>query len=207
MISKLTCEHDTVYSCFYGLASAFDTITYPILLDHLYSAGISWKLGTLSRAGIQTLSLMFRWVVQLLHPSEFTVVCVKAQFSPPILFLPMMDPVLLSLKFKSCGINICGLYSCTISCRSITFIPPLLASKTTKLKLLMLMSSQHWEDLFLMLRSENQLVVNYVPCVNFNSVAVPQPTCKPLYQTSAGIFLHIIFLFTKWLHVQSRTVD
>ena len=37
-ISKFIREGDTVYSCFYDLASAFDTIEYPVLL---FKAGCS----------------------------------------------------------------------------------------------------------------------------------------------------------------------
>ena len=38
--SKYIREGDTVYSCFYDLASAFDTVEYPVLLDHLFRAGV-----------------------------------------------------------------------------------------------------------------------------------------------------------------------
>ena len=41
IIAKLTREGDHVYSCFYDLASAFDTVEYPVLLSHLMSAGIT----------------------------------------------------------------------------------------------------------------------------------------------------------------------
>ena len=46
-ISKDIREGDSVYSCFYDLASAFDTVEYPVLLHHLYKAGIvgkTWRL-------------------------------------------------------------------------------------------------------------------------------------------------------------------
>ena len=39
-ISKFIKEGDHVYSCFYDLASAFDTVEYPVLLSHLKRAGI-----------------------------------------------------------------------------------------------------------------------------------------------------------------------
>ena len=42
-ISKYVREGDSVYSCFYDLASAFDTVEYPVLLDHLYRAGVVGK--------------------------------------------------------------------------------------------------------------------------------------------------------------------
>ena len=42
-ISKFIREGDTVYSCFYDLAAAFDTVEYPVLLSHLKNSGISGK--------------------------------------------------------------------------------------------------------------------------------------------------------------------
>ena len=33
----------SVYSCFYDLASAFDTVEYPVLLDSLAKSGIRGK--------------------------------------------------------------------------------------------------------------------------------------------------------------------
>ena len=43
VISKFTREGDSMYSCFYDLASAFDTVEYPVLLSHLKKSGISGK--------------------------------------------------------------------------------------------------------------------------------------------------------------------
>ena len=42
-ISKFIREGDVVYSCFYDLAAAFDTVEYPVLLSHLKDSGISGK--------------------------------------------------------------------------------------------------------------------------------------------------------------------
>ena len=42
-ISKFTRDGDSIYSCFYDLSSAFDTVEYPTLLSHLKRAGISGK--------------------------------------------------------------------------------------------------------------------------------------------------------------------
>ena len=42
-IAKLTREGDHVYSCFYDLASVFDTVEYPVLLSHLKNAGVTGK--------------------------------------------------------------------------------------------------------------------------------------------------------------------
>ena len=46
-ITKFTGEGDNVYSCFYDLASAFDTVEFCILLEQLFHAcvkGKCWRL-------------------------------------------------------------------------------------------------------------------------------------------------------------------
>ena len=43
IISKYIRDGDSVYSCFYDLASAFDTVEYPVLLDSLAKSGIRGK--------------------------------------------------------------------------------------------------------------------------------------------------------------------
>jgi hypothetical protein len=48
-ISKFIREGDSVYSCFYDLASAFDTVEYPVLLNHLKNSGITGKTWRLIR--------------------------------------------------------------------------------------------------------------------------------------------------------------
>ena len=42
-ISKFIRDGDSIYSCFYDLASAFDTVEYSVLLSHLKDAGVSGK--------------------------------------------------------------------------------------------------------------------------------------------------------------------
>ena len=42
-ISKFIHDGDSIYSCFYDLASAFDTVEYSVLLSHLKNAGVSGK--------------------------------------------------------------------------------------------------------------------------------------------------------------------
>ena len=41
---------DNVYSCFYDLASAFDTVEFCVLLENLFHAGIRGKCWRLLRA-------------------------------------------------------------------------------------------------------------------------------------------------------------
>ena len=106
----MTRKQDTIYSCFYDLASAFDTVEYPVLLDHLYSAGISGKAWRLIKSWYTDIKSLV--LVGSSTSTSFTIQRGVRQGSvlSPVLFLLVMDPVLLSLKSKSCGINICGLY-------------------------------------------------------------------------------------------------
>ena len=99
-----------MYSCFYDLASAFDTVEYPVLLSHLKSAGVTGKAWRLIK----------QWYT---NPMSSVRVCgtVSSQFHiqrgvrqgsvlSPVLFLLVMDPILLELQSKSNGLNISGLF-------------------------------------------------------------------------------------------------
>ena len=109
-ITKFTKEGDHIYSCFYDLASAFDTVEYPVLLSHLKRAGITGKAWRLIK----------QW-----YTDPKSAVRMKGMLSPffsihrgvrqgsvlsPVLFLLVMDPVLLELREKSCGLNLNGLF-------------------------------------------------------------------------------------------------
>ena len=109
-ISKFIKEGEHVYSCFYDLASAFDTVEYPVLLSHLKRAGITGKAWRLIRQWYKDPESAVR--VKGMLSSFFTIYRGVRQGSvlSPVLFLLVMDPLLLDLKQKSCGLNIKGLY-------------------------------------------------------------------------------------------------
>jgi len=99
-----------VYSCFYDLTSAFDTVEYPVLLSHLKSAGVTGKAWRLIK----------QWYT---NPMSSVRVCstVSSQFHiqrgvrqgsvlSPVLFLLVMDPILLELQSKSNSLNISSLF-------------------------------------------------------------------------------------------------
>ena len=110
IISKLTREGDHVYSCFYDLASAFDTVEYPVLLSHLKSAGVTGKAWRLIKQWYQNLKSSVR--VNGVVSSPFSIHRGVRQGSvlSPVLFLLVMDPILLELQSRSCGLNINGLF-------------------------------------------------------------------------------------------------
>ena len=98
-------------SCFYDLASAFDTVEYPVLFSHLKKAGVSGKAWRLIKDWYTNVSSSVRVGRQEVSPS-FSVSRGVRQGSvlSPTLFLLVMDPILLELSKRSCGPSICGLY-------------------------------------------------------------------------------------------------
>lgn len=95
-ISKFIREGDSVYSCFYDLASAFDTVEYPVLLDHLHKAGIDAKLWRLMKHWYTNISSQ----VRISPTSSSFPISRGGSVLSPVLFLLVMDPVLLELKSK-----------------------------------------------------------------------------------------------------------
>ena len=110
IISKFIREGDVVYSCFYNLAAAFDTVEYPVLLSHLKDSGISGKTWRLIKHWYSGIHSHVR-IGKMTSPS-LTIGRGVRQGSvlSPILFLLVMDPLLQELKQKSCGPSVCGLY-------------------------------------------------------------------------------------------------
>ena len=110
VISKFIREGDSVYSCFYDLASAFDTVEYPILLDHLKNAGISGKAWRLIKDWYLNVQSSVRMQGTTSAPFQLSRGVRQGSVLSPVLFLLVMDPILLELKSKSCGLSLCGLY-------------------------------------------------------------------------------------------------
>ena len=108
IIAKLTREGDHVYSCFYDLASAFDTVDY--LLSHLMYACITGKTWRLIKHWYTNPKSSVR--VNNVVSSPFYVHRGVRQGSvlSPVLFLLVMDPTLLELQQKSCGLSVNGLF-------------------------------------------------------------------------------------------------
>ena len=109
-ISKLIQDGDSVYSCFYDLASAFDTVEYPVLLSHLKNSGISGKTWRLIKDWYSDVHSYVR--VGKATSSSFTVSRGVRQGSvlSPLLFLLVIDPLLLEFRRRSSGPSVCGLY-------------------------------------------------------------------------------------------------
>ena len=105
-----TAEGDHVYSSFYDLQCAFDTVEYCILLEELFNAGLKGKLWRIIK----------HWYT---NSTSCTGVCNKTSthFSigrgvrqgsvlSPTLFNLVLDPLLTRLKSMQLGLNINGLF-------------------------------------------------------------------------------------------------
>ena len=110
VISKVTREGDSVYSCFYDLASAFDTVEYPVLLESMHNAGISGKAWRLIKQWYTNSQSCVRIQGSTSTPFSLHRGVRQGSVLSPTLFLLVMDPILLQLRTKSCGTSICGLY-------------------------------------------------------------------------------------------------
>ena len=108
-ISKYIREGDS-YSCFYDLASAFDTVEYPVLLNHLFRAGVVGKTWRLIKNWYSNSSSCVRISETFSRVFSINRGVKQGSVRSPVLFLLVMDPILLALKNKPCGLNICGLY-------------------------------------------------------------------------------------------------
>ena len=109
-ISKYIREGDSVYSCFYDLASAFDTVEYPVLLDHMWKCGIVGKCWRVIKNWYSNSSSCVRINGSTSRSFSINRGVKQGSVLSPFLFLFVMDPILLTLKNKFCGLNICGLY-------------------------------------------------------------------------------------------------
>ena len=109
-IAKFTSEGDHIYSCFYDLASAFDTVEYPVLLSHLKRAGVTGKSWRLIKQWYKDPHSSVH--LKGLSSSPFPIHRGVRQGSvlSPVLFLLVMDPILVELREKSCGLSINGLF-------------------------------------------------------------------------------------------------
>ena len=83
-----------------------DTVEYPVLLHHPYNAGKTWRLikNWYSNSSCVRISDTSSRAFPISRGVK------QGSVLSPVLFLLVIDPILLALKNKPCGLNICGLY-------------------------------------------------------------------------------------------------
>jgi len=101
---------ERVYSCFYDLASAFDTVEYAVLLHHLYKAGVVGKTWRLIKNWYSNSSSCVTISDTSSRAFPISRGVKQGSVLSSVLFLFVMDTILLALKNKPWGLNICGLY-------------------------------------------------------------------------------------------------
>ena len=106
-ISKFIRDGDSIY---YDLASAFDTVEYPVLLSHLKNAGVSGKAWRLIKDWYTNVSSSVKVGRQVSASFSVSRGVRQGSVLSPTLFLLVMDPILLELSKRSCGPSVCGLY-------------------------------------------------------------------------------------------------
>ena len=103
--AKFISEGDNVYSCFYDLASAFDTVEFSVLLEELFRVGVKGKCWRLIRQWYQV-----KLGNQLSKPFYIRRGICQGSVLSPTLFNLVMDPLLTTLKSRGLGLSINGLF-------------------------------------------------------------------------------------------------
>ena len=108
--SRFVIENEKVYTCFYDLASAFDTVEFSILLDELFQAGISGKCWRLVRNWYGNLVSQVKLGTHLSKSFNISRGIRQGSVLSPTLFNLVIDPLLSTLKKRNLGVSINGLY-------------------------------------------------------------------------------------------------
>ena len=99
-----------VYSCFYDLASAFDTVEFCVLLQSLCHTGIKGKCWRLLRDWYCNLTSQVKLGSYMFEPFTIYRGIHQGSILSPVLFNLVMDPLLSEMRSKSLGISINSLF-------------------------------------------------------------------------------------------------
>ena len=109
-LAKFKSQGDNVYSCFYDLASAFDTVEFCVLLQSLFHAGIKGKCWRLLHDWYCNLTSQVKLGSYMSEPFAICRGIHQGSILSPMLFNLVMDPLLSEMRSKSLGIIINGLF-------------------------------------------------------------------------------------------------
>ena len=108
--AKFISEGDNVYSCFYDLASAFDTLEFSVLLEELLRVGVKGKCWRLIRQWYCDPVSQVKLGNQLSKPFYIRRGIRQGSVLSPSLFNLVMDPLLTTLKSRGLGLSVNGLF-------------------------------------------------------------------------------------------------
>ena len=108
--AKFISEGDNVYSCFYDLASAFDTVKFSVLLEELFRVGVKGKCWQLIRQWYCDPVSQVKLGNQLSKPFYIRCGICQGSVLSPSLFNLVMDPLLTTLKSRGLGLSVNGLF-------------------------------------------------------------------------------------------------
>ena len=109
-LARFRSSGDNVYSCFYDLASAFDTVEFCVLLDNLFHAGVRGKCWRLLCEWYCNLTSQVRLGTYRSEPFTISRGIRQGSVLSPMLFNLVMDPLLSELSSRCLGISINGIF-------------------------------------------------------------------------------------------------
>ena len=109
-LAKFKSQGYNVYSCFYDLASAFNTVEFCVLLQSWFHAGIKGKCWRLVRDWYCNLTSQVKLGSSMSEPYSICHGIHQGSILSPMLFNLIMDPLLSEMSSKCFVISINGLF-------------------------------------------------------------------------------------------------
>ena len=109
-LAKFKLQGDNVYSYFYDLASAFNTVEFCVLLQSLFHARSKGKWWRLLRDWYCNLTSLVKLDSYMSEPFAICCGIHEGSILSPMLFNLVMDPLLSEMISKSLGISINSLF-------------------------------------------------------------------------------------------------
>ena len=104
-IANFVNDKENVYTCFYDLASAFDTVEFSVLLEELFLAGIRGKCWRLIRNWYSSLVSQVKLGAYISRPFNVSHGIRQGSVLSPTLFNLVLDPLLSALRQRNLGLH------------------------------------------------------------------------------------------------------